>query len=164
MTLYQYIRVRTCIIWPGSDRSSKNSESHFFGTPFTITNKAIQHPPQKNFKGIKSRTKDTQMFIISQRTNIINITKNVCQNPRNEVGMNKIPIFVSILVIVPPTWLLPDNLTTACQSFRKFWSYQEIYLSFLRNTFKHVLKMQKYQLLDYRTYSDKIKESLISPP
>ena len=39
-----------------------------------------------------------------------------------------------------------------------------MYLSYLRNTFKHVLKMQNYQLLDYRTYSDKIKESLSSPP
>ena len=84
--------------------------------------------------------------------------------PRDEEGMNKIAIFVSILVIVPPTWLLPDNPTTACQSFRKFWSYQEMYLSYLRNTFKHVLKIKKYQLLDYRMYSDKIKESLISPP
>ena len=99
-----------------------------------------------------------------QRTNIINIITDVCQMPRDEEGMNKIAIFVSILVIVPPTRLLPDNLTTACQSFRKFWSYQETYLSFLRNTFKHVLKIKKYQLLDYRMYSDKIKESLISPP
>ena len=80
--------------------------------------------------------------------------------PRDEEGMNKIAIFVSILVIVPPTRLLPDNLTTACQSFRKFWSYQEMYLSYLRNTFKHVLKMQNYQLLDYRTYSDKKEREL----